>query len=77
MSFPPATALLPIFQSFHASAYLYFVHQIFNAMLTKQTCIFFAMMAAMLLISLKKMPVFESIRKTRFLNFVLSRSMDP
>ncbi len=69
----PATDLLPIFPLFHAST----EHYIVDAMLTKQSCISFAMPAAMLLISLNKMPIFESICNNTFLDISRQSSNGP
>ncbi len=64
MAFLPATDLLSIIPLFHASA----EHNFVDAMLPKQSCISFAMPAAKLLISLNKMPIFESICNNTFLD---------
>ncbi len=72
-AFLPATDVLAIFPHFHASV----EHNFLDVMLPKQSCILFTMQAIMLLISLNKMPIFESICNNTFLDIFHQSSNGP
>jgi hypothetical protein len=72
-AFLPATDMLAVFPLFHASAENNFV----DVMLPKQSCILFTMHAVMLLISLNKMPIFESTCNNTFLDISHQSSNGP